>query len=328
MQRFITAADYAMRQAISQRLNRPRDDGHEDVRPRRAVADAFVPPGRERDAAATAWPFPFWIPTRSRTCAWAGAASSPETREREAVGKTSSIFSDAGRYGWSFRAPATGRYHVKLAGYTVWVGGGGIGRWFYEGQGAEKAPVYHLPLWHRPELDEVWPGRNNEPIGLYASGNGQTRPVAACDFTPQPGVCEMDVTLAAGEGMQTDAMRLFRTRVNGTDEQYVNPLATEDGIPGYAVQWMQVEGPFYDEAYGSGYQLLFGDLPLRRVEARRAGVSLDGVPGVGGRTGGAAVRRGAAAGRPRRVAAGAGGGAATRRRSRFCRIRRKTPSAC
>src|SRR5947208_789543 len=110
---------------------------------------------------------------------------------------------------WSFRAPATGRYHVKLAGYTVWVGGGGIGRWFYEGQGAQKAPVYYVPLWHRPDLDEVWPGRNNEPIGLYASGNGQTRPIGACDFTPQPSICDMEVTLVAGESLLTGAMRLF-----------------------------------------------------------------------------------------------------------------------
>jgi hypothetical protein len=211
--------------------------------------------------------------------------STPETREREAIGKVASIFSDSGRYGWSFRAPATGRYHVKLAGYTVWVGGGGIGRWFYEGQGAQKAPVYYVPLWHRPDLDEVWPGRNNEPIGLYASGNGQTRPIGACDFTPQPGVCDVDVALVAGESLSTDAMRLFRTRVNGSDEQYVNPLATEDGIPGYAVQWMQVEGPFYDDDYASGYRLLFGDLPLHRVDPKAVGVSLEGIPGMGGGAG-------------------------------------------
>src|SRR4029079_15694868 len=103
----------------------------------------------------------------------------PDAREREAVGKVSSIFSDDGGYSWGVRASATGRYHIKLAGYTVWVGGGGIGRWFYEGQGQEKAPVYHLPLWHRPELDEVWPGRKNEPIGIYAHGNG-TRHVSRC----------------------------------------------------------------------------------------------------------------------------------------------------
>ena len=59
--------------------------------------------------------------------------------------------------------------------------------------------------------------------------------------------------------MRTDGSRLFRTRVNGTDEQYVNPLATEDGMPGYAVQWIEVEGPLDDDPAGeSGYERLFG----------------------------------------------------------------------
>ena len=69
-------------------------------------------------------------------------SSSPETREREAVGKVSSIFSDAGGYSWSqFRAPVAGRYRLRFKGYTIWVSGGGIGRWFYEGFGEEKAPL-------------------------------------------------------------------------------------------------------------------------------------------------------------------------------------------
>ena len=35
------------------------------------------------------------------------------------------------------------------------------------GQGAEKAPVYQTLLRHRPNLDEVYPGRRNEPIGVF-----------------------------------------------------------------------------------------------------------------------------------------------------------------
>jgi hypothetical protein len=283
MQRFISAADFAMRTAISQQLNRPAATRTKlYARDEPSLTRSFRP--AENGTLSDRLSFPV-LDARAQQDVRLGRAplTNPDTREREAVGKVSSIFSDAGRYGWSFRAPATGRYRVKLAGYTIWVGGGGIGRWFYEGQGAEKAPVYHLPLWHRPDLDEVWPGRNDEPIGLYASGNGQTRPVGACDFTPQPTVREMEVTLEAGESLLTDAMRLFRTRVNGTDEQYVNPNATEDGIPGYAVQWLEVEGPFYDESYTSGYRLLFGDLPLSRVGPRGPGVSLRGIPGVGAR---------------------------------------------
>ncbi|MFO0852440.1 MAG: DUF1592 domain-containing protein [Gemmataceae bacterium] len=221
-------------------------------------------------------------------------ATSPETREREAIGKVASIFSDAGGYSWGgWRAPAAARYKVRVAGYTIWVAGGGVARWFYEGQGAEKAPVYHTLLWHRPNLDEVYPGRRNEPIAVYASGGGQTRPVGAVDFTPKPTVSEIEVDLLPGEVIRTDGSRLFRTRVNGTDEQYVNPLATEDGMPGYAVQWIEVEGPLYDDPVGGvGYRLLFDRLKLVPSKDTRTAVPLqlgpapaDG-PGPGRRPGG------------------------------------------
>lgn len=282
MQRFISAADFAMRTAISQQLVHPQKTITKlYARDEPSLTRSFRQ--SENGTLTDRMSFPV-LDSHAQQDVRLGRAplSSDATREREAVGKVSSIFSDSGRYSWSFRAPATGRYHIELAGYTIWVGGGGIGRWFYEGQGAQKAPVYYMPLWHRPELDEVWPGRNNEPIGIYAGGFGQSRQVGVCDFSPKPTVCDVDVTLVAGEGVSTDAMRLFRTRVNGSDEQYINPLATEDGIPGYAVQWMRVEGPFYDQAYGSGYRLLFGDLPLHRVNGKGPGVSLDGIPGFGG----------------------------------------------
>ena len=149
--------------------------GAEDLRARRDRRSAI---GRARMARCpTGSCFPCSTRTRSPRCAPdARPTTSPETREREAVGKVSSIFSDAGQYGWGFNAPVAGRYRIRLKGYSVWVSGGGIGRWFYEGQGAEKAPVYWLPVWHRPNADEIWPGRNNEPIGIYAQSSGQTRP--------------------------------------------------------------------------------------------------------------------------------------------------------
>ncbi len=208
----------------------------------------------------------------------------------------------------------TARYHLSISGYSIWVGGGGIARWFYEGQGNQKSPVYYLPLWHRPNLDEVWPGRNDEPMAVFARSTGQVRRAGVFDFKPRPTVSEVDVTLAAGETVQTDDTRFFRARVNGTDEQYVNPLAQRDGIPGYAIQWMDVEGPFYDDGYASGYKLMFADLPLRKLEAPgMAGVTLDPLPsaagGFGGRGGRGGGGRGAAAGGGR----GARGGAAAAR---------------
>jgi len=300
MERYLTAADYAMRQAMSAAFDRPEPLVRK-IYARDAIGARYQP--RENGTLPDRLMFPV-LDSHAQPEVRAGRApnSSPETREREAVGKVSSIFSDAGQYGWGYNAPVAGRYRIRLKGYSVWVSGGGIGRWFYEGQGAEKAPVYWLPVWHRPNADEIWPGRNNEPIGIYAQSLGQTRPVGVMDFTPAASVGEIEVQLAGGESIRTDAMRLFRTRVNGTDEQYVNPLATPEGMPGYAVQWLEVTGPLKDAHATSGYELLFGDLPMRQLaDGEKGGVPLETVapytsPPVGGLPGGGPLGLGAAGG--------------------------------
>jgi mono/diheme cytochrome c family protein len=278
MERYLSAADYAMRQAMAAAFERP-ETAVRRIYARDAIAQPRYQP-RENGTLPDRLLFPV-LDSRAQPEVRAGRApnTSPETREREAVGKVSSIFSDAGNYGWGYNAPTAGRYRVRLKGYSIWVSGGGIGRWFYEGQGDEKAPVYWLPVWHRPNADEIWPGRNDEPMGIYAQSAGQTRPIGVMDFTPQPTVGEIEVQLAGGESIRTDAMRLFRTRVNGSDEQYVNPLATQEGMPGYAVQWLEVTGPLQDPRATRGYRLLFGDLPMRRLEAgKKGGVPLETWP--------------------------------------------------
>lgn len=297
MARYMSVADYAMRQAMSVQLERPATATNRYyARNEPSLTAQFRP--RENSTLPDRHSFPV-LDSHAQPDVRAGRAplSDPATRDREAVGKVSSIFSDAGGYSWGqFRAPVAGRYRLRFSGYSIWVSGGGIARWFYEGQGAEKAPVYHLPLWHRPNVDEVWPGRRDEPIGVYAQSSGQSRPLGEFDFAPHATVQQIDATLSAGEVIQTDGSRLFRTRVNGTDEQYVNPLAQKDGMPGYAVQWMEVEGPLYDHSTASGYRLLFGELPLKRLEPGQKGVMLEvGVSGPqqsGGSPDGADRRRG------------------------------------
>jgi hypothetical protein len=98
-------------------------------------------------------------------------------------------------------------------------------------------------------------------------------------------VSEIEVFLLANEVVRTDGSRLFRARVNGTDEQYVNPLATEDGMPGYAVQWIEIEGPFYDDPPAGGLRAA-----LRPVAAGAIG------PGADGRAAGNGPRPSAARG--------------------------------
>jgi hypothetical protein len=273
MSRYLSVADYAMRQAMSVQLEQPSTTTNRYyARNEPSLTGNFRP--RENGTLPDRFSFPV-LDSHAQPEVRAGRAplSDSASRDREAVGRVSSIFSDAGGYSWGqFRVPVSGRYRLRFCGYSIWVSGGGIGRWFYEGQEAEKAPVYYLPLWHRPNLDEVWPGRRDEPIGIYAQSAGQSRPLGEFDFTPQPSVHEIETILDANEVVQTDGLRLFRTRVNGTDEQYVNPLAQKDGMPGYAIQWMEVEGPLYDEPARAGYHVLFGDLPLKRSEPGQKGV--------------------------------------------------------
>jgi len=241
--RYMSVADYALRQAMSAELEHRNPTTNRHYARDEFSLLNFRP--RENGTLPDRLSFPV-LDSHAQPDVRAGRApvSSPETREREAVGKVSSIFSDAGGYSWSqFRAPVAGRYRLRFKGYTIWVSGGGISRWFYEGFGDEKAPLYYLPLWHRPNLDEIWPGRGDEPMGVYASSSGQNRPIGEFDFKPEPTIHELEVLLAAGEVIRTDGLRLFRTRVNGSDEQYINPLARPDGMPGYAIQWMEAEGP-------------------------------------------------------------------------------------
>jgi hypothetical protein len=276
MERFMESANYALKLSMATGLERPAKTTRKlYARDEQSLRNWWP---RENGTLPDRLSFPV-LDSHAQPDVRAGRApaTSPATREREAVGKVSSIFSDAGGYSWNgWRAPVAGRYKLKIAGYTIWVGGGGVARWFFEGQGAAKAPVYHTLLWHRPNLDEVYPGRRNEPIAVYAAGGGQTRSIGAVDFTPKPTVSEIEVFLNANEVVRTDGARLFRTRVNGSDEQYVNPLATEDGIPGYAIQWIEIEGPFFDDPVGgAGYKLLFDQLRLVQSREPKLGVPLE-----------------------------------------------------
>jgi hypothetical protein len=269
--RYMSSVDYAMREAMAAKLvQQPaaitRIYGRQEPTLRN-----FRP--REGNTRTDRLNFPV-LDSHAQPEVRAGRSpiSSPETKEREAVGRVSSIFSDAGGFSWSsFRIAVAGRYRVRVKGYTIWVSGGGIDHWNFTGFGAEKVGYLYQPTYHRPNPDEVWPGRRGEPIGLYAQSSGQSRPLGAFDFTPDPSVHEVELLLTPNDAIQTDAMRLFRTRVNGSEEEYVNPLAQKDGMPGVAFQWLEVEGPLYDQNTTAGYRLMFGDLPLRRLEKSEAG---------------------------------------------------------
>jgi hypothetical protein len=271
LSRYISSSDYALREAMAAKLEQQPTATTRIYARQEPSMRNFRP--REGNTRTDRLSFPV-LDSHAQPDVRAGRSpiTSPETKEREAIGRVSSIFSDAGGFSWSsFRVPTAGRYRIRVKGYTIWVSGGGVDHWNYTGFGAEKVAYLYQSTYHRPNSDEVWPGRRKEPIGVYAQSSGQSRPLAAFDFIPEPSVQEVEVLLSPNEVIQTDPMRLFRTRVNGSEEQYVNPLAQKDGMPGVAFQWLEVEGPLPEQNPAAGYRLMFGDLPLRRLDKAEAG---------------------------------------------------------
>jgi len=172
----------------------------------------------------------------------------PVQRELEGVGVVASAYEPIEPKFAAFKAPVSGRYRIKLCGHTVWVGPGEPKRWFI------------------PNLDNISKGRRPEPVTVYALTPPRVlRRVANIDLNPEVTVADIDVMLEAGESIQVDAVRFFRSRPGAG--RFQNPLATAEGQPGMVMRWIEVEGPIYDRWPTAAYQALFDDLPARKTEA-------------------------------------------------------------
>ncbi|MBH54126.1 MAG: hypothetical protein CMI18_07245 [Opitutaceae bacterium] len=161
-----------------------------------------------------------------------GKYSDPARRDEEAVVTVMSAYEHVEIQFDEFRAPVSGRYRLKFAGYTVWMS---------------------------PDFSMVTQGRRTEPVTIYSDFPVRTlRRLGHFDFGPEISVQEVEVWLNAGETIRPDASRLVRSR----PPDFQNPLLEEDGMPGVAYKWMEVEGPFFDSWPPPGHKLLFGDLTM------------------------------------------------------------------
>jgi len=161
--------------------------------------------------------------------------SNPEKREREAFGVVASSYEPIELRYSNFKASESGRYKLRFKGYTFWAAG------------EEKK-------WWRPDREKISRGRRSEPIAIYSvSTPRQLRKLGEFDFQIEPTVQELDVYLLAGESIQPDAVRLFRSRPSN----WHNPLAEKDGMPGVAFSFLEVEGPIVDQWPTQGHRLLF-----------------------------------------------------------------------
>ncbi|YCM45452.1 DUF1592 domain-containing protein [Verrucomicrobiaceae bacterium 227] len=163
-------------------------------------------------------------------------AGDPETRELEALGVLASSYEPIEPRFDRFRAPFDGYYKIRLKAYS-----------FTAGAIDRKSFI-------DADRNKAFAGKRDEPVSLYAISRLSQRKLASVDVFPDARVVEVEGYLRRGELIGPDAARLFRSRPPGP---FHNPLATLEGIPGVAYQWLEVEGPFNDIWPPAGHQLLF-----------------------------------------------------------------------
>jgi mono/diheme cytochrome c family protein len=178
----------------------------------------------------------------------------PEKRELEAMGVFSGVYSATTKYDFTnIDAPTDGRYRLRFKTYSFMAGPNGA-----DG-GNDHGLTGGNRDWWRPDRNEAFPGNRTEPITLYAlSAGGDSRWLTTFDSTPEPSVFESVVELKKGENIRPDAARLVRTRPGWAG----NPVATQEGVPGFAMNWLEVEGPLHESWPPPSYQAVFADLPF------------------------------------------------------------------
>ncbi len=178
----------------------------------------------------------------------------PEKREREAMGVFSGVYSATTKYDFTrVNAPTDGHYRLRFKTYTFMAGPNGASGGDDHGlSGGNRA-------WWRPDRNVIMEGIRSEPVTLYAlAPSGDSRWLTTFDSHPEPTVLECIVSLRAGEGIRPDATRLVRTRPGWKG----NPNATQEGVPGLAMNWLEVEGPLNDSWPPRSYQAVFDNLPF------------------------------------------------------------------
>lgn len=188
---------------------------------------------------------------RDSTTPFTVGETNPEIREQEAFGVVASSYEPLEPTFGQFKAPVSGRYKLRLKGYTFWA------------HGEEKR-------WWKPDREKTSKGRRPEPVAIYGQlPPRQLRKLGEIDLQIEPTVQELDVYLVKGETIRPDPVRLFRSR----PPNFRNPLAEEDGMPGVAYSYLEVEGPIVDQWPSHGHKLLFDDLPLSKINNKKAEVT-------------------------------------------------------
>ncbi len=233
MARYLSAADFALRQVMSPQTARPETTTNRyDAWDQREFFGKITLAGPLNRRTFPLLGLALQTNLMKDPPRRADAPQDPQVRDARAMAVVVSTYEPTEiRFG-GFRAPVSGRYKLKFSAYSIWMG---------------------------PKFTEVTKGRRPEPVTIYAEVPPRSlRTLGSFDAGPDPTEAEMEVWLLAGETIRPDAARFFRSR----PPDHKNPLAGADGMPGLAFRWMQVEGPLIDEWPPPGQRLLFGDLPM------------------------------------------------------------------
>ncbi|CAN5695470.1 DUF1592 domain-containing protein [soil metagenome] len=253
MSRYLTAADYALREAMASQLSKPIS---KTIRYYSREQSGFT--GKIKFSEFNRSPeratFPILgtaadIPVLEGTAPLTVGAKDPKKRELEAVGVVSSSYEPMEIKFNKFTAPQAGQYTLKFNAYSFWAGPDSPAKWW------------------KPSRTNLSAGRRGEPVTVYAETPPRLlRKLGSFDVTAEPTIQELNVYLLKDETIRLDAVRLFRSRPPGS---WHNPLAEKDGQPGVAFRWMEATGPIMDTWPSAGHKLLFGDLPLDKKPGQK-----------------------------------------------------------
>ena len=232
MNRYLSAADFALRQAVASQVDPPEtrteryytwDQRRFNLGPGPVIRQTFRLKGYD-------------VVPRPRRRRGRGEDEPPpdpnRDRSDESVAVVVSTYEPTEIQFSSFQAPKTGRYRLTFSAFTIWMA---------------------------LDFKQAFPGRRDEQITIYSDAAPSIyRRLGGFDIGPEPTVNTIDVWMNEGESIRPDASRLVRCR----PPDFKNPDAEEDGMPGVAFQWMEVEGPIIDQWPPQGHQVMFGELPI------------------------------------------------------------------
>jgi hypothetical protein len=239
MARYLTAADFALRQAASPQVARPETRTNRFYTwGEREFTGKIGTEGPRNRRTFPLLGYDLQCDLMDKNAPKLEPSADAERRGTESIAVVVSTYEPTEiRFG-GFRAPVAGRYRLKFSGYSIWMA---------------------------TDYVDVTPGHRPEPVSIYAETPPRVlRKLGSFDVNPEPTTNELEVWLLAGETIRPDAARLFRSR----PPDFNNPLEEGDGMPGVAFSWMEVQGPLVDQWPPAGHRLLFGNLPVEdRVEA-------------------------------------------------------------